>query len=122
MRAGFCVTSIVLGMAWLIAPARAQSLTLDQMTVAEMIDAAMFSADRCRGLHLIADAVRANADAAGVTPEQVSGPEWQAAMARGEIIAKQIYTKDPVNFCERMWHFLGPDHPGMVKHTLLTRE
>lgn len=122
MRASFCAISIVIGTAWLIAPAGAQSLTLDQMTMAEMIDAAMFTADRCHGMHLVADSVRANAEAAGVTPEQVSSPEWQAALARGEIIAKQSYSKDPANFCERMWHFLGPDHPGIVKFTLLTRE
>lgn len=99
-----------------------QSLTLDQIAMAQMIDAAMFAAENCPGLHLIQSSVRANSDSAGLTPGQVASTEWQRAMMRGERNAKEGYAKDPAGFCDRMWRFLGPDHPGMVKYTLLTRD
>jgi hypothetical protein len=101
---------------------KAEDLTLDQITMAEIIDGAMFAADKCPGLQLIRSSIRANADSAGLTPEQVSSSEWKKAMALSEINAKEGHAKDPAGLCERMWHFLGPDHPGMVKHTLLTRD
>jgi hypothetical protein len=106
----------------LTASVKAQDLTLDQMRMAETIYAAIFAADACPGLHLIRGSLRANADSVGLTPKQAASTQWRDAMLLGHINAKEGYGKNPAAFCDRMWHFLGPDHPGMIPHTMLTRD
>jgi superfamily I DNA and/or RNA helicase len=39
-----------------------------------------------------------------------------------QLNAKIGYDKDPAGWCGSMWHFLGPDHPPMIKRALLSKD
>jgi hypothetical protein len=55
-----------------------------------------------------------------VTPEQSTGDEWKAELARSNQQYQQDIAKDAVGFCGRMWKALGDD-PMAVKHPLLRK-
>jgi ABC transporter substrate binding protein len=81
-----------------------------------------YAAEKCPGLRVIEDNIRASADAAGVTDDVIYTPEWKFWERRGQTNARIGYKKNPAGWCESMWHFLGPDHPPMIKHALLRRD
>ncbi|MGH6680517.1 MAG: hypothetical protein ACREDL_16665 [Bradyrhizobium sp.] len=94
--------------ACLAAPLKAATpLTADQQVLAMLIDSAMFAASKCPGFHIVAGSIRANADGAGVTPDQAMGEEWKTAMALADVYAEEGYKKDPTGWCFRMWKMAG---------------
>lgn len=99
-----------------------KELLSEKFQLAEIFEGAAFAAEKCPGLHVIEGNVRAAADEAGVTDDEIYTPEWEFWASRGQINARIGYEKNPTAWCDSMWHFLGPDHPPMIKHTLLTKD
>jgi hypothetical protein len=52
----------------------------------------------------------------------IYSPEFNLWAERGKTNARIGYEKNPTKWCEDIWRFLGPDHPPMIKHTLLTKD
>jgi hypothetical protein len=52
----------------------------------------------------------------------IYSPEYKLWAGRGQTNAQIGYEVDPAGWCERMWHFLGPDHPPTIKRALLERQ
>jgi hypothetical protein len=90
--------------------------------VAEVIEAAGLAAEKCPGLHLIEANIEAEFSSAGASEDDIYTPEFEAMSARGKANALEGYSKNPAHWCERMWTFLGPTHPPMIKYTLLKRD
>jgi hypothetical protein len=100
----------------------ATDLFADRNLFAEIFELADVAQSHCPGLHVIEDNVRGAADAVGVDDDVIYSPEWRLWESRGKQLASEAYAKDPVGFCNRMWRFLGPDHPPMVRFQLLRKE
>lgn len=98
----------------------ASELNGDQIVVAMAVDTAIFAAEKCPGFRIVDGSIFENVRAAGVSPEQTLGPEWENAMLLGDTNAKNGYAKNPPEFCKKAWLMLGP-HPSSVKHPLLSR-
>jgi hypothetical protein len=99
-----------------------KKLLNEKFRIAEIFEAGSYAADKCPGLRVIEDNIRATADEAGVTDDVICTPEWKFWERRGQTNARIGYKKNPASWCESMWHFLGPDHPPMIKHALLRRD
>jgi hypothetical protein len=102
-----------------------KGLFQDKFEIAEIFEAADFASSKCLGLHLIEEAVTATAIDLGFSEEDddiIHSPEFNFWAERGRTNAKIGYEKNPIKWCEDMWRFLGPDHPPMIKHTLLTKD
>jgi len=109
----------------LVATSRAdqlKELLKEKFQVAEILEAAAYAGERCPGFHVIEDNVMATADELGVRDNDIYAPQWKFWEARGQTNARIGYEKDPAGWCESMWHFLGPDHPPVIKHALLNRD
>jgi hypothetical protein len=121
-----------LGLVALASPAKSQlspeeaaqlkHLLQDKFQVAEVIEGAGFAAEKCPGFHIIEDNIWAEYHSAGASDNDMYAPEFELMAARGRANAAEGYSKNPSRWCERMWNFLGPAHPPMIKHTLLTRD
>src|SRR6201999_1643982 len=79
----------------------AQALSGEQRALATWVGAAMFSADRCPKTELIVENIAVNLKEANVTPEQSTGDEWKAELARSNQQYQQDIAKDAVGFCGR---------------------
>jgi hypothetical protein len=99
-----------------------KQLLQEKFQLAAIFEAGAYAAEKCPGLHVIEGNVTATADDAGVTDDEIYTPEWKFWESRGRMNARIGYEKNPISWCEDMWHFLGPDHPPMIKHTLLRRQ
>jgi hypothetical protein len=99
-----------------------KKLLNEKFQIAEIFEAGSHAAEKCPGLRVIEDNIRATADEAGVTDDVIYTPEWRFWERRGQTNARIGYKKNPAGWCESMWHFLGPDHPPMIKHALLRRD
>jgi hypothetical protein len=99
-------------------------LLQEKFQIAEIFEAASIASEKCPGLHVIEDAVVATAADLGFTDDDdiIYSPEYNLWAARGQTNAKIGYEKDPVHWCESVWHFLGPDHPPMIKRALLKKQ
>ena len=107
--------------------AQAKELTelfQEKFQIAEIFEAADFASHSCPGLHLIKDAVTATAADLGFSEDDdiIYSPEFNLWAERGKTNARIGYEKNPTKWCEDIWRFLGPDHPPMIKHTLLTKD
>jgi hypothetical protein len=117
----------LLSTAWLSTGAAAdpvKKLFQDKFQVAEIFEVAAYAEEKCPGLHVIEDGVNATTADFGYTYEDdvvTHSAEFEFWVKRGQMNARIGYEKDPAGWCERMWRFLGPDHPPMIKHTLLSR-
>jgi hypothetical protein len=101
--------------------ARLTRMLEPKFRVAMVLEAAGYAASSCPGIHLLADNYLAELYAAGATDQDVFAPEFETMTARAHAEAAAGYEKNPARWCESMWSFLGPDHPPLVRHTLLSR-
>ena len=90
--------------------------------LAELIEVAAYSAEKCPGLHVVEAAVTATAKDEGVTDDDIYTPEWKFWESRGQMNAKIGYEKNPTRWCESMWQWLGPNHPPGIKRTFRSKD
>ena len=102
--------------------ARLTHLLQPKFQVAEVLEAAGLAAEKCPGFHLIEHNITAEYHSAGASDNDMYTPEFKFMSERGKANAAEGYAKNPAGWCEIMWKFLGPAHPSMIKHTLLTRD
>jgi len=96
-----------------------------KFAVAETVESVGFVAEHCPGLHANEEGIIAELADVGVDLDDdvIFSPEWKLWEERGQMNSAIGYNKDPAGFCERMWHWYGPEHnPPSVKHTLLTKD
>jgi hypothetical protein len=105
-------------------PEEGKHLLEGKFQIAQTFEVADFASKKCPELHLIDDAVDATAADLGFTFEDdiIYSPEYNFWAERGKMNAKIGYEKSPADWCESMWHFLGPDHPPMIKRALLSKD
>jgi hypothetical protein len=96
----------------------------EKFQIAEMFEAAAYAAEKCPGLHMIDEGVKATTADLGYGSDDdiIYSTEFKFWVERGQMNAKIGYEKDPAGWCASMWKFLGPDHPPMIKHTLLSKK
>ena len=121
------LAALLLSTAWLSTGAAAdpvKKLFQEKFQIAEIFEAAAFAAEKCPGLHVIDDGVEATTADFGYSSDDdiIYSTEFNFWVERGQMNARIGYEKDPAGWCASMWKFLGPDHPPMIKHTLLSKE
>jgi hypothetical protein len=127
------ISTALTALAFANSPARSDELTADDVArlkhllqpkfqVAEVIEAAGVAAERCPGFHVIEYNIEAEFRSAGGSDDDIYTSEFELMSARGRANAVEGYIKNPGDWCENMWRFLGPAHPPMIKHTLLKRD
>ncbi|WP_036049432.1 hypothetical protein [Bradyrhizobium sp. Tv2a-2] len=100
---------------------RLGNLLQPRFQVASVIQAAEFAAEKCPGFHIIDDNIEAEYHDAGASNDVMYTPQYGLMSARGRANAAEGHAKNPTRWCEAIWQFLGPTHPPMINHTLLTR-
>jgi hypothetical protein len=106
-------------------PLELKELMQEKFQIAEIFEAAAYASEKCPGLHVIEDGVNATTTDLGFTYDDadvIDSPAFKFWGSRGQMNARIGYEKNPTAWCESMWHFLGPDHPPMIKHTLLSKD
>lgn len=102
--------------------AQLKHLLQPKFAVAEVLEAAGFASRNCPGFHIMEDNFSAELHSAGASDDDIHTPEFEVMAARGRANAAEGHAKNPSEWCASMWQFLGPTHPPMIKHTLLTRD
>jgi hypothetical protein len=121
MKGRWAIVGAVTILAVVTTPADSQSIP-HKYQFAEIVEAAGVAADKCPGLHLIdANAEAATTDS-GADEDDIYSPEYEFWSKRGKATAQEGFLKDPVHWCNRIWQYLGPNHPPMVHRTLLTKD
>jgi hypothetical protein len=87
---------------------------------ATILETANLASEKC-GVSLDWDAVMATAEEEGITDEVSESPTFKFLSDYQRADAVMRYLKSPVEWCDRIWHLLGPDHPPIIKHALLRK-
>ena len=81
---------------------------------ATILETANLASEKC-GVSLDWDAVMATSEEEGITDEVIESPTFKFLSDYQRADAVMRYLKSPVEWCDRIWHLLGPDHPPMIK-------
>ena len=87
---------------------------------ATILETANFASEKC-GVNIDWDGANATAEEEGITDEVAASETWRFLEDYQRADAVTRYQKSPVEWCDRIWHVLGPDHPPMIKHALLRK-
>ena len=87
--------------------------------LAELLEIASFAANHCPGIRVSDDAVTAVIEEEGITDDDIKTSVWRFSKSRGQMKAKNGYSKDSRGWCDRTFRRLGPYHLPDVKRALL---
>jgi hypothetical protein len=87
---------------------------------ASTFEIANLASEKC-GVSIDSEGVDATAEEEGITDEVAASETSRFLENYQRADAVMRYLKSPVEWCGRIWHLLGPDHPPIFKHALLRK-